>query len=119
MSFFHRLLNSLTRSKDDHIAVAKPVQIKCPICGSATINRISMETISCECCGKEYTMDEASKTMGTVHCRDCIYHSINLFDIGIAERCAIWGLDECNENCNRKATKPPYYWSDENRWDRD
>ena len=120
MGFIDKLFNSISdqsRSSSSH-NVSQHVCIKCATCGSDNLLRESKETISCKSCGRQYTIDEARKAMGTTNCRDCIYHSINLYDVGITEYCVIWGLDKCRSRCDRKATQPPHRWTDANRWER-
>ena len=122
MGFFDRLFNSKdeqTRPKTQRYGERKNVKIKCASCGSSELYRANMETLSCRSCGRDYSLDEARKTMGTVYCRDCIQHSVNLFDDGILERCNIWGLDNCSSGCDRKETTPRYRWTDANRWEKD
>lgn len=122
MSLLGKIFDAFNESNSTHAHGSsgdKHVLIRCAACSSGDLFRENMETITCNSCGRRYSLDEARKAMGTVNCRDCIYHSINLYDGGITEHCVIWGLDECRSICDRKATKPPHRWTDANRWDRD
>lgn len=120
MGFLDRLLNSLNESARSASRQSdRSATIKCAACGSMDIQRPERETIVCQSCGKHYTLYEARKTMGTPNCRNCIYHSINLYSGGMKEHCVIWGLDKCRSNCDRKETKPPHRWTDANRWEKD
>lgn len=120
MSFLRNILSSLSeKEQSTPRSQDRSATIKCAVCGSREIQRPDRETIVCMSCGKQYTLDEARKNMGTANCRNCIYHSINLYSGGIKEDCVIWGLDKCRLNCNRKETKPPHRWTDANRWEKD
>ncbi len=121
MGFLSKLLGSYGNqtNRSSQVQNGKNVVIKCASCGGSDLYREGREYICCRSCGAQYTMDEARKKMGTSFCRDCIYHSINLYAGGITEHCVIWGLDKCRSRCDRKETKPPHRWTDANRWDKD
>ena len=116
---FFKSNNKSKRAATPRYGRRQNVKIRCASCGSDKLHKDNKDIISCQSCGKDYSLGEARKTLGTVYCRDCINHSINLYSDGILERCNIWGLDNCYSVCDRKETKPPKRWTDANRWERD
>ncbi len=121
MGFFKMLFDSFVNKEQNPSGYNKQIstRIRCADCGSSDLEREGMEIIHCCSCGRQYSMEEARKVMGTNFCRDCIYHTINLYEDGIMEHCFIWGLNKCQSGCNRKETKPTYRWTDANRWEKD
>lgn len=118
MSFFDHLIKALTQGNVSSHAGQEILQIRCASCNSADLFLNGRESIVCRACGKHYSLDEARKTMGTSNCLDCIYHSVNQYSEGIAERCFHWDY-MCRSRCDKKQTKPSRRWTDAARWERD
>ena len=118
MSFFDYLRKTLTQDDALSYEKQKSLQIRCALCNSTDLLRDGRESIVCRACGKQYSLDEARKTMGTANCLDCIFHNVDQYNDGITERCFHWDYT-CRSICDKKQTKPSRRWTDAARWEKE